>query len=269
MRVDANHVDIGTGVRIGRGVTFSGKGGDLERVVIGDHVKIEDNVTFALPSIEIGDYTVISENCEVSGYKECKIGACSWFGRNSILNSHGGLYIGNGVGVGAYSQLWTHIRFGDTLQGNRFDSVQKMIIEDDVWFVGHCVVSPIHAKEKSMALVGSVVTRDMEKNHMYAGVPAKDVTDKMGHPHHEVPLDEKYEKLIDIYSDWLKSNSYPDTIHIAKEWENWMDRVGRRTTVFDVSTRTYTKRNTPQEIAFMMHLLMQIKFYDRETYLND
>ena len=30
-----------------------------------------------------------------------------------------------------------------------------------------------------MALVGSVITKDMEANHIYGGAPAKDLTDKM------------------------------------------------------------------------------------------
>jgi acetyltransferase-like isoleucine patch superfamily enzyme len=266
MNINAEHVEIGVGVSIGDNVTFSGKHGKrAERVILGDHVKILDNVTFALPSVEIGDYTLISEHCEISGYKECVIGSCSWFGRNSILNSHGGLYIGNGVGVGAYSQLWTHIRFGDTLQGCRFDSVKEMVIEDDVWFVGRCLVSPIHAGKKSMAMAGSVVTGDMEENHIYAGIPAKDITDKLGNQYEEPTIEEKYNTLMEEYERFLaESPAMADTIYIAREWEPWMNLTND--TIFNVSDRTYTKRNTPEEIAFMKHLLMPIKFYPKNDY---
>ncbi len=72
------------------------------------------------------------------------------------------------------------MRFGDPLQGCRWESSKPMVIEDDVWFVGHCLVSPIHAKAKSMAMLGSLVTKDMEANRTYAGTPAKDMTEKLG-----------------------------------------------------------------------------------------
>lgn len=55
-----------------------------------------------------------------------------------------------------------------------------MVVEDGVWFVGHCLVSPIRAKARSMAMLGSVVTKDMDHNRIYAGTPAKDITDKVG-----------------------------------------------------------------------------------------
>ena len=35
--------------------------------------------------------------------------------------------------------------FGDTLYGSRWDSVGELSVGDDVWFVGHCLVGPIHA----------------------------------------------------------------------------------------------------------------------------
>ena len=40
-------------------------------------------------------------------------------------------------------------------------------------------LSFILAKDKSMALVGSVITSDMEENHIYGGSPAKDLTNKI------------------------------------------------------------------------------------------
>lgn len=44
-------------------------------------------------------------------------------------------------------------------------------------------------------MVGSVVTRDMEANHIYAGTPAKDVSDKLGFQFAPVSLEEKYRRL--------------------------------------------------------------------------
>ena len=264
--ITADEVHIGKGVRIGDGVTISG-GFDYasrsiipaKKVFIGDGVFLGNNIEIVCPSIEIGDYTMIREHTVISGHKEAKIGSCCWIGPNCILNTHGGLYLGNGVGVGAHSQLWTHMRFGDTLQGCRWESESPLIVDDDVWFVGHCLVSPIHAKAKSMAMLGSVITRDMKENHIYAGVPAQDLTDKLGHQYEDVPVEEKYkvmkEKLDEFYT---RNPNYPKSIVVVKDSPNLEDRDK---TVFNVSNRTYTKRLTEEEIEFMKFLLVKIKFY--------
>lgn len=267
--IEAEEISIGKGVRIADGVKITGgydyatsKPIPAKRVIIGDGVFLASGIEIICPSIEIGDYTMIRENTMISGYKGAKIGSCCWFGQGCILNTHGGLTIGNGVGIGAGSQLWSHIRFGDTLEGCKWESVTPLIVEDDVWFVGHCLVSPIHAKRKSMAMLGAVVTRDMEENHIYAGVPAKDITDKLGTQYEEVPVDRKYEVMTEQLAIFYSKNSdLPKSIIITKD-SSTIDAKGK--TVFDVSNRTYTKRLTEEEIEFMKFLLVKIKFYPKK-----
>lgn len=266
--IDAEEIHIGKGVRIADGVKISGgydyansKPIPAKKVVIGDGVFLASGIEIICPSIEIGDYTMIRENTMISGYKFAKIGSCCWFGQGCILNTHGGLTIGNGVGIGAGSQLWSHIRFGDTLQGCKWESVAPLVVEDDVWFVGHCLVSPIHAKAKSMAMLGSVVTKDMEENHIYAGVPAKDVTDKLGTQYEEVPVEKKYEVMcnqLEIF--YAKNPHFPKSIEIVKD-DSEINNSSN--TIFDVSNRTYTKKLTEEEIEFMKFLLVKIKFYPK------
>ncbi len=262
----ADDVQIGKGVRIGDGVKISagidfttGELKPAQKVVIGDGVFLDHDIEISCPSIEIGDYTMIREDTKITGRKEAKIGSCCWFGQGCILNTHGGLYIGNGVGIGAHSQLWTHIRFGDTLQGCRWEGDTPMVVEDDVWFVGHCLVSPITAKKKSMAMLGSVITRDMEENHIYAGVPAKDMTEKFGNQYEEVSVAKKYavmqEKLAEFYA---AHPEFPKSIEIIQDPS---EIISDEKTYFDVSSRTYTKRLSDEEIEFMKFLLVTIKFY--------
>ncbi len=265
----ADEVQIGKGVRIADNVTISGgydyannKPIPAKKIIIGDGVFLASNIEIICPSIEIGDYTMIRENTMISGYKEAKIGSCCWFGQGCILNTHGGLYIGNGVGIGAGSQLWSHIRFGDTLQGCQWESVNPMVVEDDVWFVGHCLVSPIHAKAKSMAMLGSVITRDMEENHIYAGVPAKDITDKLGNQYIDVPTDKKFEIMQEQLNIFYNKNpSYPNSIQIIKDSS---EIKSKNKTYFDVSNRSYTKQLSNEEIEFMKFLLVKIKFYPKQ-----
>lgn len=261
----ADEIKIGQKVIIEEDIIIRGKSNkNAKRVIIGDNVFIGHGVQIFVDDMEIGDFTIIHNHTLIAGNKPCRIGHCCWIGQNTILNSTGGLSIGNGVGVGAYSQLWSHICHGDILQGCRWNSNHPLIIEDDVWFVGHCIVSPVHAYEKSMALVGSVITKDMEANHVYAGVPAKDVTDKTGPQFSQVSIANKYKHLSQKIKEFY--NLHPlfpkGTIEIVRFMDD-ASKFSNEYTIFDVSTRTYNKRRTPEEVAFMKSLLPLIKFFPR------
>lgn len=240
-------------VRIGQNVHI-----EADEIEIGDGVLIRDNVVLEGPKIVIGDYTVIRENTQILGKKPCAIGMNCWIGQGCIIDATDTMQIGNGVGIGAHSQLWTHIRFGDTLQGCRWENTKPMVIEDDVWFVGHCLVSPIHAQTKSMAMLGSVVTKDMQANHIYAGTPAKDMTDKLGEQYQPVSIEEKYQALTAKLEEFSQKHSLKGRIQIVKEWPAQMDD---QVSYFNVATRQYTKRLSDIEMDFMLHLLVPIKFY--------
>lgn len=266
-QIFADEVVVGENVTIEDGVLIQGRSSkNAKRVVLGDNIFIGYNSRTFVDELVIGDYTIIHNNAFIAGDEPCIIGHCCWFGQHVILNSTGGLTIGNGVGVGAYSQLWSHISHGDILQGCRWNSTKPLIIEDDVWFVGHCVISPVHAHEKSMALVGSVVTKDMLPNHVYAGVPAKDITDKVGAQFSEVSLDEKYRNLMvkrqEFY--YMHPEFAERAIMVVRSPAEAEQIDPEEFSIFNVATRRYNRRRTDEEFAFMRHLLQLIKFFPME-----
>lgn len=249
---------VGIDVTIEKDIIIGTPEKPIEKVVIGDHIFIGRGSDIRVRNLTIRDYTKINKNAFIYGKGDCYIGYNCWFGQNCILDCEGGIELRNGVGVGAYSQLWSHIRHGDTLIGNKYLSYGKLVAEDDVWFVGHVVVSPIIAKEKSMALVGSVVTRDMESNHIYGGSPAKDLTDKLGPPFEEISATDRILEMTNRLYNFYRDN--PDIkntgeIEIVAEID-----LKRNTSQFDVVTRRYSKLNSPTEVAFMRHLLPTAKF---------
>ena len=145
---------------------------------------------------------------------------------------------------------------------NSLLNVSMTFIEDDVWFVGHCLVSPIYAKKRSMAMLGSVVTKDMEENHIYGGAPACDLTDKLGYQYKSRTIDEKYKMMNRLLKEFYNRHpKFPKSIKIIKSYKN-IDIKDK--TLFNVSDRTYTKRLSDEEIEFMKFLLVQIKFYPRK-----
>lgn len=245
--INVEYLKIGKNVVIEPDVEINCK-----RLILGDGVVIKSGTKINMTDIVIGDYTKINNNCLFSGTNWCRIGHNCWFGHYTIVDSIGTTRIGNGVGVGAHSQLWTHAYFGDILEGCQFASDSPLIVEDDVWFVGHCIVSPIYAQAQSMAMVGSVITKNMEGNHIYAGVPAKDMTKCFGTQFKEVDMDEKYLQMEEYLNEFLTHyNPGKNRIRIVKELNTNQTHLSQ----FSLSERTYIKNLYPEEVQFMRFLL--------------
>jgi len=246
--IDAEVLEIGKNVVISPTAVIRGLNGPAKRIKIGDNTYIGDYVQILVDDLEIGDYCKIHHHTNLHGYLPLKLGHNAWIGQYSIIDSIGGTTIGNNCGIGAHSQLWSHIKYGDDLEGCNYNSNKELLIGNDCWFVGHCIVSPIVAKDKSMALVGSVITKDMEENHIYGGSPARDLTGKIPSQFKTMTIDEKYNKMMEHYRDF----GSPASLKIIKDSS---EIIGDDLTYFNVSDRTYTKRLTQSEISFMKFLL--------------
>jgi hypothetical protein len=132
-----------------------------------------------------------------------------------------------------------------------------MYVGKDVWFVGHCIISPVNIGERSMALVGSVITHDMKPNRVYAGVPAVDVTDKFGPQFEECGVEQKARRLTELFNAFYSSMpQYRDRLKVVTTPDDFDDRF----ICFDVSTRTYTKRYDPAEYSFLRKYVPLVKF---------
>lgn len=249
--IDSEEVYIGKNTIIEETAKIRGVNGKATKIVIGDNCYIGDNVQIICDDFSLGDYSKIHHDTNIHGYLPCHIGHNAWIGQFTIIDSIGGTSIGNNCGIGAHSQLWSHIKFGDTLEGCRFLTEKPMIIGNDVWFVGHCIVSPIVAEDKSMAMVGSVITKDMKFNQIYAGSPAKSISDKIGFQFNDVSIQEKLVKMNLYLKEW---NNNSRSIKIVSDISE-IDFDRRDMTYFNVSNRTYTKRGSQEEISFMKYLL--------------
>jgi acetyltransferase-like isoleucine patch superfamily enzyme len=258
-------------IELGKNVTFGGPDvyiGDIrktaKRVVIGDNCFIGKNVYAAMPELIVGDFTNIHQSCRFSGYTTLSIGHNSWVDQNTILNSSELLKIGNNVGISSYCQFWTHFRWGDTVIGCRFDMDKPMTIEDDTYFGGMCLVSPVVVREKTYVMGGSVVTKNLEANRVYAGNPAKDVTDKLGNPFREVPIAERKRELEERIGRFFEGTDKwsRETVEVV---ENWDFEIRPDVTYFNVADRTYSKRGADIETDVMRFLLPTAKYLPRQV----
>jgi len=192
-------VELGQACSIGDNVTviFPQPGS----VRIGDYVALGDGVRIIVDSgtVEIGDWTTLHPNCLVMAEKYVKIGQHCWFGQNTVIDGTGGLTIDDGVRVGMYSQLWTHVAAGEQIEGCTLYGKTPSHIGKDVWLVGSCVVgSGVSIGERVVALAGSNIVKDVPDHSVVAGAPAK-VKEGLSF-YREVSLPEKMQML----ASWLR-----------------------------------------------------------------
>jgi acetyltransferase-like isoleucine patch superfamily enzyme len=261
--IDAKEIILGKGVVVEKDVVIRGKHGPAEKVRLGDFSFVGRGTVILTPHFELGDYSKLHAGGFVHGEKPARIGRNCWFGGNVILDSMGGLDIDDNVGVGAHSQIWTHMQFGDVVEGCRFLSNRYMHIGKDVWLVGHCILSPVEVGERSMALVGSVITRSMLPNHIYAGVPAQDVTQKMGNQFEERTAERKREVLDQMLEEFFVE--HPQHRGALQTCLVYPTSADSSVTYFNLSDRTYSQTLSEAEVAFLKAKVPLVKFVPRNS----
>ena len=93
------------------------------------------------------------------------------------LYGHGGLEVGNGVRIAAGTKIIPANHRFDELTVPIFRQGLQMrgiTIHDDVWLGANCVITDGVCIQTGVVVgAGSVVTKDLAPNAIYAGVPAK------------------------------------------------------------------------------------------------
>lgn len=301
------HIRLAPGVQIGAGVTI-----EAERIALGHHTRIADHCTLRglrspartvdigdrsfigessavlVPEFTLGDYVAIHNHLLCNGYEPCIIGHNAWVGQNCVLNSTAPLTIGNNVGVGAYSSIYTHAFHGELLEGCQVATTAPVTIEDDAWLVGgYNVISPgVRVGARSMVLTSAVVSSDVPPGHTVGGTPARDMTDRL-RPYRHVSVREKLNLMAGFVDDFVAhaetparriENGYllspesredyfvvvvadvrtselpsgPGIVYAADGGDP--AAVEDSVSVFDLTTKRYTKRRTAHEaeiVTFM------------------
>lgn len=243
---------IGVGVTIGANVVIK-----AQKVVIGDFVQIGDGCKFYVPELTIGDYSRLGDLVLGIGTKPMRLGRNLYVGRLVRLDSRGGLTIEDNVGIGDSSAIWTHIRHGDTVQGCRWDKEYPLVIEHDAWLVAKVTVGGCQriGARAQVFNESNVTKRELPADTVWQGNPAVDVTQKIG---------PQFETLSDI--EKMQRFAAEVTRFEAQHprYEGWIKLLGIQNypydpesgaTYFDVVDRTYTKRRTAAEVAFLRFTL--------------
>lgn len=184
----------GKNCRIGNNLRVLGKG----QIVLKNNVTIGDNVTINVSErLTIGDRSTIGNDFIIEGRDielgsefwsghYCQIGGGSCFEKTSLLrvgywchlgnfgliNTARPVQIGNEVGMGTDTKIYTHGAYLSLLDGFPVD-FGPIAIGDNVWLPGAIVLPNVNIGNNVVVAVGSVVTKDIPSGCLAAGVPAK------------------------------------------------------------------------------------------------
>lgn len=251
LEVDADEIIIGEGVWMSPNIEIGMVGKPVHRFVVGDHSRLYAG-QIASRNFECGDYTTIHEGVWAYGRQDIVIGHNCWFGKRCTLDAEGGVRIGNGLGAGQDTHMWSHIRHGDTLIGNRWLKFGEFVTGDDVWLTGRCTSAPAEHADRSMAMVEANLTKGMPENTIWGGNPAKDLTERLGPPFVERSLADRlidFNERLDAFQAEYRD---VDLLELHDLADN-----------FDLDDRTYQKTNSELEVRLMRFLLPEAKFTPR------
>lgn len=157
--------------------------GGNAKVEFGDFCKIGANSRiYTNKNIKIGSNVIICTNCSIFGREAGKcgnlrIGEGSHIGDGAILDLSDNIIIGREVAIGPNCTFYTHdheYNTKDTCMWKGNILTKPISIGDGSW-IG-CNVTILHGisiGKRVIIAAGSVVTKNLEKSGLYAGVPAK------------------------------------------------------------------------------------------------
>ncbi|MCC3844339.1 acyltransferase [Vibrio parahaemolyticus] len=110
------------------------------------------------------------------------IGKHSSINRGCTLNCGGGVIIGDNVLIGPnviiYSQNHKYKNKKLIIREQGYEKA-PVYIEDDSWIAASCIILPgVKIAQGSVVAAGSVVTKSTEPYSVYAGVPAKKISER-------------------------------------------------------------------------------------------
>lgn len=243
-----DELTIGRGVMMSPDIEIGFPDKPVNRFIVGDYSRLYTG-QFASRNFICGDYVTIHEGAWAYGRNDIVIGHNAWFGRRCTLDAEGGYWVGNGFAAGQDSHMWSHIRHGDTLVGNRWLKFGQFVAHDDVWLVGRCTSAPAEHGDRSMGMVEANLTKGMPADTVWGGNPAKDMTEKFGEPFVNRTLSDMRIDFNERLDKFQAANSDVDFHALT-------DLAAQ----FDLASRTYKKTHDPVEVRLMRYLLPEAKF---------
>ena len=177
-------------------------------VSIGKNSVIKENAVInAFGGIDIGNRTIIDRDVIIGGMQSQKskieIGDDCVVLYRSYINTTGKISIGNNVGIGGYSLIFSHSAWQNVLEGNPY-KFADVIIRDNVWLPWNVTVMPGIVVGKNATIgSGSVITKNIPPNVFAAGVPAKIIRTKKSRKLSDLEKDKIMREILTDFGDYL------------------------------------------------------------------
>jgi len=211
---DVEELVLGENVKIEENVSIKGK-----KIVIAEGTIIRSGTKINVSEyLEIGKKSTIGENNRIMGRnirtgrefysnhsaeigggscfeKTSKLTIGYWFhlGSYSIINTAMEVKIGNEVGMGRFTNIYTHGAYQSILKGFPV-AFGPINIGNNVWMPGATVNPNVNIGDNVVIGVGSLVLKDIPSGCLAAGVPCK-ITKENCYPQRLSP--EQKRKIID------------------------------------------------------------------------
>lgn len=243
---------LGERVKLGDGVSIRGRS-----VKIGDDCTICDGVKILCPDgFEIGSCSYVGPGSRITCWRfqaadylywerdnevgrggclngpdsTVKIGRAFFAGPNVVLNPNHSISIGNEVGMGEGSSIWTHGAYLPVTCGfpAKFASVT---IGNRVWLPGHTRILPgVTIGDDVVVGMGSLVNHDLPSRCLAGGVPAKVLRENA------FPQDVHLDALaIELVNEYRKSVEWRGIrVEVVAAGERVMLRTADVTLMFDL-----------------------------------
>lgn len=153
---------------------------DAQRLTIGDHSVIRGNAIIKGRDIRIGHHFYMNHHAEIGGsscfekQSKLRIGDNCHLGSYSMINTSREVTIGNNVGIGRLSNIYTHGAYLDVRMGfpEKWGPVK---IGDNVWIPNATILPGVTIGDNTVIAACSLVNHDIRGGGLWAGIPAKRV----------------------------------------------------------------------------------------------
>ncbi|MFW9800438.1 MAG: hypothetical protein ACFFD9_08375 [Candidatus Thorarchaeota archaeon] len=193
VRIKAHSLKIGDGTRISGSVLI--KGGDI---VLGKKVTVREHCTIDVrKKLVLGAKGYLNPHCRMMGrdieigrnfrmltwasigggscfeiHSKLRMGHDCHLGEFSFINTADDVSIGNEVGIGMRSAIFTHGAYQSFLKGYPV-SFGPVRIEDNCWLPQAWVLPNVTIGQGTVVATGSLVNRDLPPFCLAGGIPAK------------------------------------------------------------------------------------------------
>ncbi len=194
MRSISDDITKGRNCKIGKNLKIAGEG----QIKLGDDVTIGDYVTInVMEALSVGDRSIIGDHFTIEGRNvelgtefwsghHCHIGGGSCFekpsrlkvgywvhlGNYGMLNTTREVTIGNEVGMGIETKIYTHGAYLSMIDGFPAE-FGPITIGNHVWLPYAIVMPNVKIGENVVVGAGAIVTRDLPSRCLAVGMPAK------------------------------------------------------------------------------------------------